>query len=103
MFIQWFMESELETNIAVVGKMERKYRVLSPSEKDMFLKRYDKNESRIPFIAYDDPIARYYGMQRGDVLECKRASETAGRYSRYQICRFVEEVPKASAVKRQKK
>lgn len=95
-FIQWFTESELQINIAVMGKTERRFRVLSAVQKGGLLNKYDKNERHFPYIAYDDPLAKYYGLQRGDVLECVRPSEPAGKYAKYQICRYPEEVPKAS-------
>ncbi len=95
-FIQWFLEQELQVDIQLLGKTDRRYRVLTPVQKASLFKKYDRNTRHFPFIAYDDPIAKYYGLQRDDVLECVRPSETAGKYAKYQICRYPEEVPKAS-------
>jgi DNA-directed RNA polymerase I, II, and III subunit RPABC1 len=95
-FMQWFLESELSTNIVAVNRSERTYRVLLDHEKDDVLKRYDPNMRHFPYIWYSDPVARYYGLQRNQILKCFRSSETAGGYTTYKICRYTEEVPRDS-------
>ena len=62
-------------------------RLLNEEEKkDIFTKANISNFNQLPIILRGDPVAKFYGMKRGDLAEITRPSVTGGIYKNYRYC-----------------
>jgi DNA-directed RNA polymerases I, II, and III subunit RPABC1 len=62
-------------------------RILNEEEKqDIFEKANISNFTQLPLILKTDPVAKFYGLIRGDLVEIIRPSPTGGVYKNYRYC-----------------
>lgn len=73
--IEAFNETELQINITKSVKVPR-HIICSRVKKDEILKTYNITTSGIPQIKVTDPVMKYYGASRGQLVKIVRPSES---------------------------
>ncbi len=84
-WIELFAEDELVLNITKHRLMPT-HTLLTAEEKTQFLLQSNVKETQLPRILPTDPMAKYLGTRRGDVIRIVRRSETAGKCIMYRLC-----------------
>jgi DNA-directed RNA polymerase I, II, and III subunit RPABC1 len=82
--VEIFQDIELLINITH-HELVPKHEPLTSAEKQQLLERYKLKDSQLPRMQLADPVSRYFGLSRGDVVRIIRDSETAGRYVTYRL------------------
>lgn len=69
--LEQFREAELMINITE-HELVPEHKVMSLEEKKELLQRYKLKELQLPRIQQSDPVARYFGLRRGQVSELQK-------------------------------
>ena len=84
LIIEFFQEKEL-MDLYIERDSAQRHSVLNNDEKQEFLDRYQIQETQIPKMDVNDPIARHYGLQKGEIIKMIKNRETGGKFFTFRI------------------
>lgn len=85
MKIEEFHESELVVNITHHDRVPKHIPLTAKEKKKLLLRYTMKDTQLLPRILITDPVAKYFGLNKGDIVMIIRESETIGRYTTYRV------------------
>lgn len=83
-FIEIFTQDNLIIDI-IKHKLIPKHSKLNKDEINVLLNKYSIKETQLPKMLITDPVSRYYGYRKLDVIKVDRISETAGYYTVFKV------------------
>lgn len=84
-FIQIFWLNSLLFDITQ-HELTPEYKILTEEEKQNVLNTYHITEDKMDYLVFTDPLAIFYGVRIGQVVEAKELSETNGFNIYYKLC-----------------
>ncbi|KAL3622610.1 hypothetical protein CASFOL_034021 [Castilleja foliolosa] len=81
--VETFHITELLSNITM-HFLAPKHEILSPQEKEYLLKKHAIEDKQLPMMLENDAIARYYGLEKGQVVKVTYSSGTTGTIVNYR-------------------
>ncbi|MQL79328.1 hypothetical protein Taro_011775 [Colocasia esculenta] len=81
--VETFQITELLVNVTKHVLMP-KHEILSEEEKQALLKKYSVEENQLPRMLASDAVARYYGLDPGQVVRVTHDSEDTGLHVTYR-------------------
>ena len=82
--IEFFEDNELLEDITEQESVPN-YLVLDHQEKQALLSRYGIKQNLLPKISVSDPLARYFGVCKGQVIQLIRNSEVSDIFITYRL------------------
>lgn len=84
-FIQIFWLNNLLFDITT-HELTPNYKILTEEAKQQVLEKYHITASNMPNVSVRDPLANFYGVKEGEVVEISKTSETNGYTKYYRLC-----------------
>ncbi|KAK4412881.1 DNA-directed RNA polymerase V subunitA [Sesamum alatum] len=89
--VEIFQITDLLVNITRHA-LKPKHQVLTDKDKEDLLKKYSITEKQLPRMSEKDAIARYYGLEKGQVVKVTYSGELTQLHVTYRqcFCKFVD-------------